>query len=225
MFKDHPVLSFVYSTLVKRLKQCESPIQRAKLAHKEIDRYNQEVLDNEVVQKYMSCKKGCAACCHTQVSVTSDEAELLTDLYLKGEVDIDLKKLYLQSEARNDVSKWYNIPYDIRRCLFLDENNACKIYENRPAVCRTNMVLSDPKTCSTIDGKVHEQRLVNTHKADMIIMASYTVTKSAGTLPYMIWKALNKKKAKAGSPVEQPMDTVRKRVRKAKITVSKLLSM
>ena len=44
-------------------------------------------------------------------------------------------------------------PHQDRKCVFLNDQNECTIYDDRPSVCRTNTVLSDPAACSTEDGK------------------------------------------------------------------------
>ncbi|EQC50164.1 flagellin N-methylase [Bacteriovorax sp. BSW11_IV] len=139
--------------------------------------------------------------------------------------DIDLKRLYIQSEAQNDDVKWFKTPYDIRRCVFLNNKNECSIYENRPAVCRTNMVMSDPSDCATMDGKQRPIRLINTDKANMAIMAGYTVARTGGTLPYLLWKTLHRFKGPRSPQGESAMGEVRHRLKQAQNTVSKIFSM
>lgn len=222
--KDNPVFGLIYSTTIKKLKSLDNPIERAVRFHNEIDRFNGEVLADPAVQANIACKKGCGACCHTQVSVTSDEAELLASIVMDGH-EVDLKRLYIQSEAQNDDKKWFKTPYDIRRCVFLNDKNECSVYENRPAVCRTNMVVSDPKDCSTIDGKQRAIRLINTEKADMAIMAGFTVSRSSGALPYLLWKTLHRQKGPRSLQGEMGMGVVRQRLKIAQNTVSKIFSM
>lgn len=99
--------------------------------------------------------------------------------------------MYIQANVENDAKKWFEIPYELRGCVFLDEKGACSIYEDRPSVCRTNNVLSSPKLCETKDGKEKAIRLLNTEKADMAMIAGYEASGEAGTLPTMLWKALH----------------------------------
>lgn len=40
----------------------------------------------------VSCKKGCAACCHFEVEITSDDAKVLQDA-LSSDIQIDIDRL------------------------------------------------------------------------------------------------------------------------------------
>ena len=65
----------------------------------------------------LNCKKGCSACCVDGITVFEIEAENIRQNHQ------DL----LKNEKPNDVGM----------CAFLDKDEACRIYENRPYVCRT----------------------------------------------------------------------------------------
>ncbi|EQC47590.1 YkgJ family cysteine cluster protein [Bacteriovorax sp. Seq25_V] len=172
------------------LSRIEDPILRARKSHQYVSQYTNEVLNNPIAKKFVTCHRGCSACCHTQVSVNADEAQLLASKVINNEVQVDLTKLYIQGNVENNSEKWFALPYDVRGCVFLDDKGACTVYEDRPSVCRTNNVLSPPKMCETRDGVERPIRLLNTEKADMAIIASYEVSGDAGTLPSMLWKAM-----------------------------------
>ena len=178
-------------TIVKRLKKHRNPAKRARLVFKEIDSQLNELFKDEIIPKLVSCKAGCQSCCHTQVSVTQDESDLLAQKIVAG-TEIDLTKLSLQSKAKNSTKDWYQLSYEDRGCLFLDDEGRCTVYEDRPSVCRTNFVVSEAENCSTQDGVSKTVNLLNTHKADMIVMGAFQSSKENGALPYMLFKSLDK---------------------------------
>ena len=180
------------SFLSKVFSRIEDPIARARKSHQYVDGFNKEVLENPVAQKFLSCHKGCDACCHTQVSVNADEAKLLAKRVIEDDIQIDLQKLYIQGDAENCGKSWFEIPYELRGCVFLDAGGECRVYEDRPSVCRTNAAFSDPKMCETRDGVEKPVRLLNTDKADIVTITSYQASGRAGTLPLMLWYELDR---------------------------------
>lgn len=98
-----------------------------------------------------SCKNGCGACCHLEVEITEDDAEILADSIMDG-VDIDFARLHELSQREHHDTKWQRGMVTENRCLFLDETNSCKNYENRPAVCRRHSVTSPVAECETVGG-------------------------------------------------------------------------
>lgn len=186
-------MAIVHSVL-DRLRKITSPIERAQIVHLEVESFNQEVFSHPLVEKFSPCKMGCDGCCHTQVSVTDDEAVLLAQRVEDGLV-IDMARLELQAEAQNDSDAYYKIKYQDRRCVFLDDEGACRVYEDRPSVCRTNAVIGDASQCDT-SVSVGPTRLIRTPKSDMAIYASFLFSRESGTLPFMLSKALKEKKEK-----------------------------
>lgn len=181
-----------YSTIVNfvlhRLSKLSDKLKRARFIHKIIDEYNEEIFSHPIVKQLSPCSKGCTACCHTQVSVTEDEAELLAHL-IKSGVNIDLERFKIQMNAKDDSRAFYSIKYEDRRCVFLGQDGSCEVYEDRPSVCRTNAVLGEASQCDTKDS-IGPTRLIKTPKADMAIYASYLYSKSSGSLAHMVGKIL-----------------------------------
>jgi Fe-S-cluster containining protein len=96
-----------------------------------------------------------------------------------------------QANTVTNTHAWYTMPYEQRACPFLDHSTQnCKVYDDRPAVCRTNFAVSDPSSC---DGESGELRLLNTDEANMILIGAYLSTKSSGELQKMIWNKLSEK--------------------------------
>lgn len=191
--KSNSLFMRITKQITKRLKRMESAYERATFIHKEIDKKIDKLFQDPLISKHVSCKKGCAACCTSEVAVTEDEAMLLAKKVLNGH-EINFNYLEIQAIAKNDSSKWLNISNETRRCVFLNRNNECSVYENRPAVCRTNHVVSDPEFCSTSDGNTRSIHLLKTHEADMIIVGAFLSSSENGILPYMLKKSIDKLK-------------------------------
>ena len=67
--------------------------------------------------KNLACQKGCAQCCTHSLSVLSVEAYAISE---------SLSAHFAPPKRRAD------------KCVFLDENDACTIYQSRPLLCRTH---------------------------------------------------------------------------------------
>jgi uncharacterized protein len=178
----------IVNSILEHLTVRTLPEERARHVHKVIDEYNQEVFSHPLVKEFSPCTKGCSGCCHTQVSVTDDEARVLADKILSG-LTIDMDHLKKQMETENDSTAFFNLSYAARKCVFLDDHGSCRVYEDRPSVCRTNAVLGSADQCDTSES-IKPLRLVLTQKADMVIYGSYLFAKESGSLPHMVGKLL-----------------------------------
>ncbi len=206
-FQNHPILGSLYRSTRKNLSKIFTPVARARWAHRQIDEHIATLFKDPAVSRHSSCKKGCHACCHSQVSVNKDEIEILAHKVLRQEVVIDLDRLARQKEAGDDAAQWYKIDYHTRGCVFLDESGACRVYADRPGVCRTNYAVSAPELCATDNGIELPQRLLNTHAADMVLAGAFHASGEGGALPRMLWQAIerlqNKKKSKKRTPTSK----------------------
>lgn len=73
-----------------------------------------------------ACQRGCAQCCHVDLSLSPVETAAVRN-HLEAN---DGARLRIQSRANARAE-------DDTRCVMLDDNGACDIYEARPLVCRT----------------------------------------------------------------------------------------
>lgn len=194
LLKNQPEFLSITQTVISHLNKIKSSLERARFVHNMVDEYNKEVFSHPLLKQFVPCKSGCTGCCHTQVSVTDDEADLLAHNIANG-VEIDYRRLLIQADAGNDSNAFFNIPYKDRKCVFLDANGACKVYKDRPSVCRTNAVVGEATQCDTSSGPQGPIRLVKTPKADMTIVGSFSVAETSGTLPLMLSKVLKEKNA------------------------------
>lgn len=187
--KEPDAVELVQSVL-KKLSKLHDPLKRAQYIHRLVDESVVEVFDDPLVKDLSPCTKGCTGCCHTQVSVTEEEGELLAQRIQNGLL-VDEERLRMQMSAEYDASAYYALDYDIRRCVFLDDEGGCRVYEDRPSVCRTNAVIGSAEQCDTRN-TIQPTRLVKTPIADLFIYASFLHAKYSGTLAMMVGKALGR---------------------------------
>lgn len=189
--KALPEYKEIYDFVSSNLALISDSLIRAKLIHAIVDEFNKDTFAHSLVAQLCPCKKGCTDCCHTQASITNEEADLLVSKIHDG-LEIDEKRLKIQMEAKNDSTAFFKIKFEDRKCIFLSQDGSCSVYEDRPSVCRTNAVIGDASQCNTRDS-VQKTRLVKTPKSDIAIYALFEKAESAGTLPFMIGTRLKKK--------------------------------
>lgn len=186
--QNHPDCAAIFNYVATQLKKTKGKIERARFVHTLVDEYNEEVFGHPLVIKLSPCKNGCTGCCHTQVSVTQDEAYLLATR-VKGGIKIDKERLKLQMKAKDSSEEFYKLSYEDRRCVFLSEAGSCQVYEDRPSVCRTNAVLGDASQCDTRETQ-KPLVLVLTENADVVIYSSFHESNTNGSLPHLLSKQL-----------------------------------
>lgn len=174
----------IVESVIENLNHKTDSLSRTKFIHSLIDNFNRDNFDHPLVKKYSPCKIGCSACCHTQVSATIDEAQVLVDLINEG-LAIDHDLLEKQARAQDDPEAYQKLSFEDRKCVFLDSKSACRVYDNRPSVCRTNAVLGEASQCDTSKG-LHKTVLVKTPESDMVIYAAFKVAQDSGVLSRLI---------------------------------------
>lgn len=181
-----------YISVYEKLSLRKDSVERAQLSHELINESLEEILSDPSTKKLISCKKGCSACCHTQVSVSRDEADLLAVRILEDGIKIDLDLISKQARAGNSSEAWFQQSFNDRKCIFLDDDGNCQVYFDRPSVCRTNYAISNPSACDTSNGHFQSIRLLKTKKADFITMAAFNISDEGGVLPLMLVQAINR---------------------------------
>lgn len=86
--RDNPDLISIVNLTLEALQKLPTPEQRNELVHSMINEFNADIFLHPLVKQFSPCKKGCDGCCHTQVSVTEDEARVLAKHVLDGLVSI-----------------------------------------------------------------------------------------------------------------------------------------
>jgi Fe-S-cluster containining protein len=110
--------------------------------------------------KTVSCKAGCAACCKILVHCSLAEAMDIVEQHFGQvrELRPRLQELSSRLMSNADMTAYYGT-----RCVFLDGNDRCSIYEHRPMVCRTHYAESPAEDCAAGPrGKVklHDTRTI-----------------------------------------------------------------
>jgi hypothetical protein len=139
----------LYASLLERfgeiqraLEAIEDGVDRALWIHARMD----EAIDRARPFS-VSCREGCSGCCHLRVEMTRDEAELLISRLERGEVALDRDRLKVQWEARDRAGEPALRAGASTGCVFLGEDQRCRVYEIRPMACRRLLVRSLPELC------------------------------------------------------------------------------
>lgn len=151
----------------------EDPMCVAFTVHKLIDEEMQRMLATSPYAHQVKCRKGCAACCHMRVDIFPQEAALLRSYAREAGIEIDEARL--QRQAATDDSTWHELPPEDRRCVFLDDDRACRVYEHRPGACRKYLVKTDPDRCDMDKYPGGQVGVVFSVQAEIIHSAAMTV--------------------------------------------------
>lgn len=178
--------------MTERLSRLSSHYEWARKAHQQVDHELAKDLDDQLIEKVLACRKGCSACCHTQVSATLEEASLLAKRIEADQIEVNFELLKLQASYSPD--NWLHLNYEKRKCIFVGSDGSCQVYEDRPSVCRSNYVLGTPDQCSTKDGIQRPLRMLKTPRADMAIVGQFKSSTRSGTLPALLYEVLLAKK-------------------------------
>lgn len=141
------------SALLK-ISRLRKPIIRARETYRlyeEARKVDEALKVKNIVKRYkVSCKKGCGACCAIRVTVSPDEADLL--LSRTGELGIDMDYVARQAGRKASDLEWWKANKEDSWCAFLDkEKGECRVYDDRPLMCRDMEVASPAEDCSWAD--------------------------------------------------------------------------
>lgn len=172
-----------YMHQYKKLRKKEGPAERALTfavsMEKSLEEYKEK---HEELAKEIQCKKGCKYCCRQYVLITEDEAELLLKYADTNNLFIDWDVLEGQREYP-DAYDWIEMPENLRPCVFLSQDNACRVYEARPMFCRKYLSLDDPSACEISTTRNIRRFICPT--AELISSAAINVAKS-GSMSQML---------------------------------------
>lgn len=179
----------------EHLKKFEPGLARTAAAHESLDSImvDEDAQMEEACQddpeewgayQPPSCKKGCTFCCHRLVVVTDGEAQLLARKLriiegVEGTTNAISTKTQelLNEQAKYSVNQdleYFFLPKEQNKCVFLDNQGACKVYEHRPMECRKLRVVSDPYHCSP-EAKINGEdtiELCNTYGPEYVASAA-----------------------------------------------------
>jgi hypothetical protein len=124
-----------------------------------------------------SCRKGCSGCCHCEVEVTMDEADLLAEAVRDG-LEVDRTRLSRQAARPRKSPEWVVPLSPESRCVFLGDDGACRVYERRPSACRKLLVVSPPVACVTIGAQTSP---IQVPRAEILLSAALAIAGSGIT--------------------------------------------
>lgn len=129
----------------KHLDEVGDPLSIAYSFHEVVDDCMSRMLVKSRHAESVSCRKGCASCCHVYVGIFAHEARLLWAAAAEAGIKIDEERLARQAQKTEDT--WGELSPEDRRCVFLGDDRTCQVYEHRPTGCRKYLVKSDPALC------------------------------------------------------------------------------
>lgn len=101
----------------------------------------------------VSCKRGCNACCHLVTWATPTEAKGIVEHLERDPLrrqylhDVVMPRAREQAAMLRDETMTHRRWHDEQRACPLLLDGSCSVYRLRPIVCRTLLVISDPKAC------------------------------------------------------------------------------
>ena len=140
----------------------------------------------QTVLSQVKCKKGCAHCCKIKVLVSLCEAQYVYEFCKEYNIPIDVEYLKKQATLKEDNDYDFS---KFRNCVFLSEENSCRIYEARPISCRRHLVVSDPSHCDVQSGR-KEVATIPAVDAAMIGAGLALASGEQGSFPEMLLRAI-----------------------------------
>lgn len=179
-----------------RLAQQNPGKGRARWTHK----FLQDLIDREKKAKaeqfsQVPCKTGCSGCCHQQIEINGDEAKLLASLVDNG-LKVDMEKLERQAKTAYGHLEWWRQPQADKACIFLDQGTGqCRVYANRPLVCRKYYVFTEPARCSDVseEGSI-EVGVYAIPEVEIAATAVMDYVRGESNMAKGIWKNLKRKR-------------------------------
>jgi Fe-S-cluster containining protein len=172
----------LFEKYLAKLQEFPAGAERAAALHQLMDRELKAAVDLPV-----QCHRGCSGCCHYEVEITRDEAVVLRDLVLGG-FPIDHDRLERQAARARKSPEWLRFGHPDNRCVFLTQEGACGIYEDRPAICRKHLVVTPVAACTTPGATVAPVQLL---LAEILLSAELSLVGDGfGSLPRMLAEAL-----------------------------------
>lgn len=166
----------------------EVPHNIAHTLHGLIDDSVNHTLKHDPNGRKVRCTRGCAACCSLHVHITRAEADLLIGHAANEDMALDWARV--ERQAQHDLGTWHELLPADRRCVFLGDDEACRVYEHRPAACRKYMVITSPKLCDTVRFPGAEVGVLASAEAEVVTSAMLAVLK-AGDMSRLLLAALD----------------------------------
>lgn len=164
-----------------------APVDCSAGLHSSVDGYIKEQQKPGTISDQITCGPGCGSCCHIAVAVTSCEAEQLLEAAEQNGIALDMDKLKRQANQTDET--WLSLSATDKRCVFLGQDNRCRVYSERPLSCRKYFSIDDPMFC---DIERYPKRQVRIwYDLHVEILSSAAMTQfGVGNLPDMLLAAI-----------------------------------
>ena len=145
--KKQSLLRAMLAGHVEQLRQLESEPAPAvaERVHAALDRVLERDRAKDGTSPAIRCGKGCDHCCKVAVEIFPHEAALLVTAAREAGIGLDIARL--RRQAGYGIDDWRAQSPADRRCVFLGEDGACKVYASRPNACRKLSVVTEPALC------------------------------------------------------------------------------
>jgi len=164
----------VLARTVEELRALPPGPDRARAVHQRVDAALARFAEQKPeVAQAVRCGKGCAHCCRIWVGVTRDEAGLLAERVRDGSVQPDRRRLERQRDFA-DPADFIGQPLEDASCAFLGPDGACMVYADRPSICRTVLMTSDPELCRGGDLTTLLSAVINPF-SEVVVSAALTL--------------------------------------------------
>lgn len=131
-----------------------------------------KLVEKAAEKQIVSCSRGCSHCCYIEVHITPDEADLLLMMAEQHDIAIDWEKLKHQAK----VTRWNQLDYKARACVFLGDQGECRVYDYRPMSCRKYMVASPPEKCNSEKYPAGKTILLTANHAEAMASAIFSAS-------------------------------------------------
>ena len=147
VLKDHPSNFSRTEELLRQARTADQQAKRIRLVLAAASAWGDEIAP------IAACRRGCNACCHIPVVITSAEARLMAQASGRrvkvkpGSMTVAKFIKGADHSALSEGSEHRGVP-----CPFLVDGD-CSIYESRPSACRTHFSLAeDDLLCRVVPG-------------------------------------------------------------------------
>ncbi|WP_005037721.1 YkgJ family cysteine cluster protein [Holophaga foetida] len=142
---------------------------RTRLVHQRVDELIDALVARDHRFGYPSpfCHRGCANCCHELVYCTDEEALRIHEHCAEEGIAIDYAKLARQLEHvetdghldHTGGTTWNDQEEADQSCIFLGPDRACRIWLERPLVCRVHLAEQTDRHCRPHNGVENPEAL------------------------------------------------------------------
>lgn len=151
-----------------------------------------EMLDAAIIElndERVTCKAGCSFCCRINVDATKIETEGVVAYAKEHNINIDIAALQEQATAHNDDRPFLKHA----KCVFLGEDNLCKVYAVRPNACRKYLVITSPHLCEATKENLRTRDVgVSVSWRTEIIASALINIEESGNFSQLLLNEINK---------------------------------